>query len=186
LRSAEEIAKQLGRFRRRQRGTTISSERQASYIKKLWNGEYFRYDTEANIATISRRNQLAGNGIATMTGLRWTFPRQCRSVSLKKIYAFNVLKFADGSLGAVNGIAPDGSLVKTNEQVEEVWTGTTFALPALMSRRVEGRSLPYRWGLYHTSYERRVIWFRTPEAWTFPEIIAPPCTCAPRPFGPWR
>jgi len=33
---------------------------------------------------------------------------------------------------AVNGIAQDGSLITTNEQVQEVWTGTTLGLAALM------------------------------------------------------
>jgi non-lysosomal glucosylceramidase len=52
--------------------------------------------------------------------------------ALKKIYDFNVMKFANGEMGAVNGIGPDGKPLSGNEQVLEVWTGTTFSLAALM------------------------------------------------------
>jgi non-lysosomal glucosylceramidase len=86
--------------------------------------------------------------------------------SLKKIYNFNLLKFADGSMAAVNGIAPDGSLAKTNEQVQEVWTGTTFGLAAMMlSEGLKGEAFRTAWGIYHTTCETKGYWFRTPEAW---------------------
>jgi uncharacterized protein (DUF608 family) len=52
-------------------------------------------------------------------------------------------------MGAVNGIAPDGSLVKTNEQVQEVRTGTTFGLAAMMlSEGLKDESLRAAWGIY--------------------------------------
>ena len=57
------------------------------------------------------------------------------------------MKFANGEMGAVNGIAADGTLIKTNEQVQEVWTGTTFGVAALdAERRYERRRLSHRVG----------------------------------------
>ncbi len=107
-----------------------------------------------------------GQWYANMTGLGEIVPRQMQLSSLHKIFDFNVMKFADGSMGAVNGIAPDGSLVKTNEQVQEVWTGTTFGLAALMlSDGMKDEAYKTAWGIYHTSYETKGYWFRTPEAW---------------------
>jgi non-lysosomal glucosylceramidase len=166
LRSAEEIAKQLGDSAAATQYHDLFAKSQASYIKKLWNGEYFRYDTGSEYRDNIQADQLAGQWYANMTGLGDLVPLDMQLSSLKKIYNFNVLKFADGSMGAVNGMAPDGSLVKTNEQVEEVWTGTTFAVAALMlSDGLKEEAFRTAWGLYHTSYETKGYWFRTPEAW---------------------
>jgi non-lysosomal glucosylceramidase len=166
LRSAEEIAKQLGDSAKASEYHDLFAKSQASYIKKLWNGEYFRYDTASEYRDDIQADQLAGQWYANMTGLGDIVPRQMQVSSLKKIYNFNVMKFANGSMGAVNGIAPDGSLVKTNEQVEEVWTGTTFGLAALMlSDGLKDEAFKTAWGVYHTTYETKGYWFRTPEAW---------------------
>jgi non-lysosomal glucosylceramidase len=166
LRAAEEIAKQLGDSAAAAHYHDLFAKSDASYIKKLWNGEYFRYDTNSEYRDNIQADQLAGQWYANMTGLGDLVPRDMQLSSLKKIYAFNVLKFADGSMGAVNGIAPDGSLVTTNEQVQEVWTGTTFAVAALMlSDGMKDEAFRTAWGLYHTSYETKGYWFRMPEAW---------------------
>jgi non-lysosomal glucosylceramidase len=166
LRSAEEIAKQLGDSAAAAQYHELFIRGQASYVKKLWNGEYFRYDTGSEYRDNIQADQLAGQWYANMTGLGDLVPRDMQLSSLKKIYHFNVLKFADGSMGAVNGIAPDGTLVTTNEQVQEVWTGTTFALAALMlGDGLKDEAFRTAWGIYHTSYETKGYWFRTPEAW---------------------
>jgi len=55
-----------------------------------------------------------------------------RTKALKSIFENNVMKFANGEMGAVNGIAADGTLIETNEQVQEVWTGTTLGLSGFM------------------------------------------------------
>ena len=166
LRSAEEIAKQLGDSTAAAQYHDLFARGQASYIKKLWNGEYFRYDTQSEYRDSMQADQLAGQWYANMTGLGDLVPRDMQLSSLKKIYNFNVLKFADGSMGAVNGIASDGSIIKTNEQVQEVWTGTTFGLAALMLEDgLKDEAFRTAWGIYHTSYETKGYWFRTPEAW---------------------
>ena len=88
--------------------------------------------------------------------------------SLKKIFDYNVMKFADGNRGAVNGMAANGTVItlKDNQQVSEVWTGTTMALSGLMlSTGMKDQAYRTLWGVYHTSYETKGYWFRTPEAW---------------------
>jgi non-lysosomal glucosylceramidase len=86
--------------------------------------------------------------------------------ALKKIYDFNVTKFANGEMGAVNGMGADGSIITTNEQVQEVWTGTTFGLAALMlSDGLKEEAYRTAWGVYHVNYGTKGYWFRTPEAW---------------------
>jgi non-lysosomal glucosylceramidase len=166
LRSAEEIARQLDDLSAAARYHDLFTKGQASYIKKLWNGEYFRYDTSSEYRDDIQADQLAGQWYADMTGLGDIVPREMRRSALKKIYNFNVLKFANGSMGAVNGIAPDGLLVTTNEQVQEVWVGTTFGLAALfLGEGMKEEAYKTAWGIYHTSYETKGYWFRTPEAW---------------------
>ena len=166
VRSAEEIAKQLGEAAAAAKYHELFAKAQASYVRKLWNGEYFRYDTASEYRDNIQADQLAGQWYANMTGLGDLVPREMQRSALRKIFDFNVMKFADGQMGAVNGIAPDGSLVKTNEQVQEVWTGTTLGLAALMlSEGMKDEAYKTAWGIYHTSYETKGYWFRTPEAW---------------------
>jgi non-lysosomal glucosylceramidase len=166
LRAAEEIGKQLGDSAKASEYHDLFAKSQSSYIKKLWNGEYFRYDTGSEYRDNIQADQLAGQWYANMTGLGDLIPREMQVSALKKIYDFNVLKFAGGSMGAVNGIAPDGSLVKTNEQVQEVWTGTTLSLAAFMlGDGLKDEAYKTAWGVYHTTYETKGYWFRTPEAW---------------------
>jgi non-lysosomal glucosylceramidase len=105
---------------------------QASYIKKLWNGEYFFYDTGSEYYDNIQADQLAGQWYAHLAGLGDIVPMDMQRKALKKIFDFNVMKFAKGERGAVNGIAADGTIIKTDEQVQEVWVGTTFSPAALM------------------------------------------------------
>lgn len=44
----------------------------------------------------------------------------------------NVQGFNGGTMGAVNGMMPDGSLDMYSVQSEEVWTGVTYAVSSLM------------------------------------------------------
>jgi non-lysosomal glucosylceramidase len=168
LRAAEEMAKKLGDAKAASEYHDLFLKSQASYIKKLWNGEYFRYDTGSEYKDNIQADQLAGQWYASMTGLGDLVPREMQRSSLKKIFDYNVMKFADGSMGAVNGMSADGKLItlKDNEQVGEVWVGTTMGVAGLMlSEGMTDQAFRTLWGLYHTSYETKGYWFRTPEAW---------------------
>jgi non-lysosomal glucosylceramidase len=165
LRAAEEIGDALG-DKAAAKYHSWFLKGQKTYIDKLWTGTYFRYDTLSQYRDDVQADQLAGQWYASMTGLGDIVPRDMQVKALKTIYDLNVMKFNHGEMGAVNGITPQGEIVKTNEQVHEVWTGTTFSVAALMlgdGLKEEG----YRtaWGIYHTTYETKGYWFRTPEAW---------------------
>src|SRR5258708_20329383 len=101
-------------------------------MKKVWNGEYFNYDLDSPYRTNIRADQLAGQWYANLTGLGDIVPLQSRQSALHKIFNFNVKKFSNGELGALNGMGADGSVLTANEQVQEVWTGTTLALASEM------------------------------------------------------
>ena len=166
LRAAQEIAKELGDSKTATHFNELFLKGQKSYIAKLWNGSYFRYDTESEYKDSIQADQLAGQWYADVTGLGDIVPREMRTKALKNIYDNNVMKFAGGEMGAVNGIAAEGTLIKTNEQVQEVWTGTTLALAGFMlGEGMKEEAFRTARGIYHVSYETKGYWFRTPEAW---------------------
>jgi non-lysosomal glucosylceramidase len=166
LRAAEQMASELGDRKAATHYRLLFAKGQQSYIAKLWNGNYFRYDTESEYKDNIQADQLAGQWYADMTGLGDIVPREMRSKSLQTIYDNNVMKFAKGEMGAVNGMTADGTLITTNEQVQEVWTGTTLGLAGFMlGEGMKKEAFQTAWGIYHVSYETKGYWFRTPEAW---------------------
>jgi non-lysosomal glucosylceramidase len=168
LRAAEETAKALGDAQPAQKYHDLFEKAQDSFVKKLWNGGYFNYDTQSEYKDNIQSEQLAGQWYATMTGLGDLVPRDMQEKALKKVYDFNVMKFAKGEMGAVNGMAADGTIINKpdNEQVSEVWTAATFSVAALM-QAVGMKDEGYRtaWGVYHVVWETKGYWFRTPEAY---------------------
>jgi non-lysosomal glucosylceramidase len=166
LRAGEEIGRALGDPAAVTKYHDMFSKAQRSYIQALWNGEYFRYDTVSEYKDAIQSDQLAGQWYANMTGLGDLVPREMRLKALHKVFDFNVMKFANGQMGAMNGMAADGSLILTNEQVHEVWTGTTYGLAAAMlSEGMKDEGYKTAEGIYRVTYETKGYWFRTPEAW---------------------
>lgn len=144
----------------------------SSYDLKLWNGEYYYYDSsEGSHSDSIMADQLGGQWYCDVTDLDPIVPEDNIQSALQKIYNYNVLQFADGQMGAVNGMRPNGDIDKTSEQSQEVWTGTTFALAALM---IHHGLIEEAWntsrGIYNVVYNtdstyNRGYWYRTPEAW---------------------
>jgi non-lysosomal glucosylceramidase len=168
LRAAEEMGKALGDTQSAAKYHELFTRGQASYIKHLWNGEYFLYDTESEYKDDIQAEQLAGQWYANMTGLGNLVPMEMQKKALKKVFDFNVMKFGNGNMGAVSGMAADGSIIhkEDNEQVGEVWTGATFSVAALMlGDGMKEEAYRTAWGVYHVVYETKGYWFRTPEAY---------------------
>lgn len=166
LRAAEETAKILGEPKVASEYHDSFVKAQKSFVTKLWNGEYFNYDMESPSRDDVQADQLAGQWYANMTGLGDLVPHEMQLSALKKIYAFNVLKFGNGERGAANGMSAKGAILSDNEQGLEVWAGTSFGLSALfLSEGMKEEAYKTVWGLYHTIYEDKGYWFRTPEAW---------------------
>jgi non-lysosomal glucosylceramidase len=166
LRASEETGRALGEQRAADEYHNLFQRAQKTYIDKLWNGEYFRYDMESEYRDSIQADQLAGQWYANMTGLGDLVPREMQVSALKKIYANNVMKFGKGEMGAANGMAADGSIIRDNEQAQEVWVGTSFGLAALLlSEGLRDEAYHTAWGIHHVVYESKGYWFRTPEAW---------------------
>ncbi len=168
LRAAEELAHAMGQESAAASYHAVFLKGQASYMSKLWNGEYFRYDTASDYKDDIQSDQLAGQWYAGATGLGDLVPHDVQLKALRKLFDFNVMRFHNGEMGAVNGMAADGTTIQTvgNQQVQEVWGGTTFGLAALMLEDgMKDEAYRTAWGIYNVTYEKKGYWFRTPEAW---------------------
>ena len=139
---------------------------------KLWNKDYYLYDTKSPHKENIMADQLCGQWYADLLGLGDIFQKDRVDITLKKIFNFNVKKIGDGNIGAINGINPDGSLLpeskvwKSNTQSNEIWSGVTLALASHMEKRgLKEESMKTAYGVYSIVYEKKGYWFRTPEAW---------------------
>jgi non-lysosomal glucosylceramidase len=166
LRATARMADKLGEPDTAKEYDTLAERASATYVKKLWNGTYFRYamkgqDTEAVMA-----DQLAGQWYADLTGLGDLVPQDMRISALRKVYDTNVRKFAKGEMGAVNGIGPDGTLLHGNGQIEEVWTGSTFAIAShMIAEGLRDEGFATAKGVNNVVWRDRGYFFRTPEAY---------------------
>lgn len=166
LRATTEIAFKVGDNKAATDYDALFKRARAAYIKKLWNGTYFDYDTGSEYRADIMAEQLAGQWYANLTGLGDLVPKKMRLSALKHVYNYNVKLFGNGQIGAVNGIAPNGELLDQNEQVTEVWTGSTFGLASdMLSEGMRDEAFQTARGVYNVVWRDRGYFFRTPEAY---------------------
>lgn len=166
LRATTEIAKKVGDPGAAAEYDALFKRAQMAYIKKLWNGTYFDYDTRSEYRSDIMADQLAGQWYANLTGLGDLVPKRMRLSALRHIYNFNVMLFGNGQEGAVNGMGPGGEIYDQNPQISEVWTGTTFALASLMlTEGIHEEAFKTAEGVNNVVWRDRGYFFRTPEAY---------------------
>jgi len=143
------------------------AQAQPRYEAALWNGTYYNYDTGRHgYADSVMADGLAGQWYADVTGLPAIVPAAHTHSMLALIYRLNVQGFADGQMGAVNGMRPDGQVDRSNMQSQEVWTGTSYGLAGfLLHQGMDAAAWATAYGVYRVTYETKGYWFRTPEAW---------------------
>jgi len=166
LRATAEMARKLGDSGSSTAYDALFKKAQAAYIKNLWNGTYFNYDQGSDYHTDIMAEQLAGQWYANLTGLGDLVPPQMRKSALQHVYDFNVMKFQNGEMGAINGMGSNGQALHENEQVEEVWTGTRFAIAShMLSEGMRDQAFHAARGVYNVVWKDRGYFFRTPEAY---------------------
>lgn len=166
LRATTEIARKLGENQTASDYDALFKKAQAAYIKNLWNGAYFNYDQGSTYHTDIMAEQLAGQWYANLTGLGDLVPAQMRRSALQRVFDYNVMKFQNGEMGALNGMGADGQALHENEQVEEVWTGTTFSIAShMLSEGMRDQAFRTAHGVYNVVWNDRGYFFRTPEAY---------------------
>jgi non-lysosomal glucosylceramidase len=166
LRATAEIARKLGNNGTAANYDALFKKAQAAYIKNLWNGTYFNYDQRSAYHDNSMAEQLAGQWYANLTGLGDLVPVAMRRSALQHVYDFNVMKLNGGEMGAINGIGASGQLLHDNNQVEEVWIGTTFGVAShMLSEGMRDQAFQTASGVYNVVWRDRGYFFRTPEAY---------------------
>ena len=136
------------------------------YQEKLWNGQYYRLDSESG-SDIVMADQLCGQFYARLLGLPDIVPSECVESALKTVYDACFLKFHDGKLGAANGVRPDGSPANPDATHPlEVWTGINFGIAAfLVQMGMRDEAFQMTEAVVRQVYENG-LQFRTPEAIT--------------------
>jgi non-lysosomal glucosylceramidase len=160
------MARRLGRDEDARRWEGWLERGQSAFDRRLWRDDHYAYDDGGDASSSSvMADQLAGQWYADATGLGDLVPRERVEIALRTIHRLNVSAFADGSMGAVNGMRVDGSIDTSSEQSQEVWVGTTYALAAFMiGRGLADEGWATARGAAVVTYERG-LWFRTPEAY---------------------
>lgn len=136
------------------------------YQEKLWNGKYYRLDSESG-SDVVMADQLCGQFYARLLGLPDIVPPECALSALKTVYDACFLKFHNGEFGAANGVRPDGS--PENPEAThplEIWTGINFGMAAfLVQMGMNDEALRLTQAVVLQIYDNG-LQFRTPEAIT--------------------
>eukprot|EP00064_Thunnus_orientalis_P017605 superscaffoldBa00003790_g17689 len=124
----------------------------AAFDKLLWNGKYYNYDSSGrDLSNSVMSDQCAGHWFLRASGLGDEDYQAKKIISaLKSVFDLNVMSFAGGQMGAVNGMRPEGVPDRSSVQSDE-------------GMREEGMRTAE--GCYRTVWERLGMAFQTPEAY---------------------
>ncbi|XP_029768852.1 non-lysosomal glucosylceramidase [Terrapene carolina triunguis] len=154
-----------------QKYSAIRRKGTEAFERLLWNGKYYNYDSSGGpFSSTVMSDQCAGQWFLRASGLDQgefqVFPRSHVLSALKTIFELNVMGFANGTMGAVNGMRPDGSLDTSSVQSSEAWVGVVYALAATMIQEgLVQEGFHTAEGCYRTVWERLGMAFQTPEAY---------------------
>ena len=139
----------------------------AAFDSTLWNGEYYDYDASTSRQHDSiMADQMAGQWYARACGLPGIVTHVRARSALSRVFTYNVMRHRGGSMGAVNGMRPNGEVDTADQQSQEVWVGTTYAVAAAMLQEgMEQEAMRTARGIVRTGWEEMGYWFQMPEAW---------------------
>ncbi|XP_010218121.1 PREDICTED: non-lysosomal glucosylceramidase [Tinamus guttatus] len=165
------MADVLGDHGTMQKYSAILQKGKESYERLLWNGKYYNYDSSGSVTSSSiMSDQCAGQWFLGACGLDQgqfeAFPKSHVVSALKTIFEKNVMGFAGGTMGAVNGMTPHGVPDTSSVQSKEVWIGVVYALAATMIQEgLVEEGFHTAEGCYRTVWEKLGMAFQTPEAY---------------------
>ncbi|XP_023936584.2 non-lysosomal glucosylceramidase isoform X1 [Bicyclus anynana] len=165
--AVHQMARILGLEEDEREFSKMLEQARSSFENKLWNGTFYRFDTKPSNRDVVMADQLAGHWFLRSSG--WTdhvFPEENVKKALHTIYENNVMRFLNGRMGAVNGFVRGtrGHVDTTALQSEEVWTGVTYGLAAVMIYEgMHEQAFVTAGGLYNTLMKMGLA-FETPEA----------------------
>ncbi|CAB3398100.1 unnamed protein product [Caenorhabditis bovis] len=135
------------------------------YIKKLWNGRYFSFDENPENQDVIMADQLSGIWALSMCNLDKILEDEKITSALSTVFKFNVEKYQNCQLGAVNGYLSSGKVDTSSIQSEEVWSGITYALSSFMIEMgLTKEAFKTSEGLFNGIWCRHPLQYQTPEA----------------------
>ena len=171
---------------------TWLNQARPTYQTELWNGQYYRLDTQSG-SDVVMADQLCGQFFTRLMDLPDIVPIDCAQAALRKIYdacfiqfnqyaashpqpqtqkfagtqgAFKSVAFGE-RIGAANGVQPDGSPQNPDDTHQlEVWTGINFGLAALLAQMGMHDEAMELTEAVVTQVYNHGLQFRTPEAIT--------------------
>ncbi|XP_031762709.1 LOW QUALITY PROTEIN: non-lysosomal glucosylceramidase [Xenopus tropicalis] len=171
------MAEVLGDGAAQEKFTDILHRGKAAFEKLLWNGKYYNFDCgDQPYSNSVMVDQCAGNWFLRACGLgageSEVFPKDHVVSALRTIFELNVKQFADGQMGAVNGMRPDGTTDTSSVQSDEVWIGVVYGLAATMIHEgLVQEGFATAEGCYRTVWERLGMSFQTPEAYCEKQVF---------------
>ncbi|TRY87649.1 hypothetical protein DNTS_013605 [Danionella cerebrum] len=155
-----------------QRYKDILDRGSAAFDKLLWNGKYYNYDSSGrSLSNSVMSDQCAGQWFLRASGLgdedfQASLTNSQINCALKSVFDLNVMSFAGGQMGAVNGMRPEGVPDRSSVQSDEVWVGVVYGLAATMIHEgMVEEGLRTAEGCYRAVWERMGMAFQTPEAY---------------------
>ncbi|XP_047050557.1 non-lysosomal glucosylceramidase-like [Lolium rigidum] len=140
------------------------------YNDELWNGTYFNYDNSGGKTSSSiQADQLAGQWYAHVCGLEPVVEEEKARSALGTVLDYNVMRVKGGTVGAVNGMRPDGTIDMSSTQSKEIWSGTTYAVAAgMIHEGMLEAAFRTAKGVHDASWSKDGFGyaFQTTEAWT--------------------
>ncbi|XP_046752311.1 non-lysosomal glucosylceramidase [Diprion similis] len=167
LKCISKIAEILGHDEDRKRYLDTLEKGKEAFESNLWNGKYYNFDTaKKSYSKTIMSDQLCGQWFLQASGFgHEVFPKDKVKSALETIYDNNVMKYKNGTQGAVNGYLPSGGIDTLTIQSEEMWTGVTYGLAALMIHEgLPEIGFKTAEGVYRTVYEKIGMGFESPEA----------------------
>ncbi|CAD6184621.1 unnamed protein product [Caenorhabditis auriculariae] len=138
------------------------------FIRELWTGRYFRFCQRSRSRETVMADQLCGYWFLQSVSPELAtdlLPEEMVRSALATIYDLNVCRFGNGNMGAVNGMRPDGRVDREYIQADEMWTGVTYAVAALLIQQGEiSKAFQTAAGSYDSCFERLGLQYQTPEA----------------------
>ncbi len=172
LLAGSELAKEVGENGLSSHWQKLAKQASLAYNEKLFNGSWFRVDTEGRLSEACFIEQLLGLFLARRLGLGDIVPQENARKALRSIFERNFLS-EGGSEGAVSlaEIPPEAIAIlphqdDTSFQTKEIQPGFNFSLAAQLEEwQLTDEAEQLRKALYHQLYVRRNLVFQTPAAY---------------------
>ena len=167
------LAERLDQPQQAEAWQRVLAKGQTAFQTKLWNGSYYRLDTDNAYREAVFIEQLFGPWYAKLLGRDDLIPPPRARQALQAIYHHNFAAIGGGQLGAVN-ITGGGQAILDSiaahgnpaHQTSEVLTGINYAFAAqLKSYGLADESMQVLQAVHRAIYQERGLWFRTPAAY---------------------